>query len=467
MYLIIDRHMVLALKTFKNKLFGTINNRKYFIVLVALFLRISIFFIAGLYQPSNNDKIFWSDSPGYQQLALDILQGRVYGCQNMDLSLLRTPGYPTFIAINYFLFGVHPWVVLIVQVIVDSFLGLILYNILFFLAKSNRIALIGGMLWAIEPFAIIYSLRLMSEGLFVFFLVLSFYYFLLYSKQNKRSQIILSSFYLGIATLFRPVSFYMLFFLSVVLFYKTRLFKDLLLFLIPFLLLVSPWVVRNKVVHGHLFYAISQSYNLLVLYAVPIIADKYSITEQEAQTSEESKIAEKYGALYNSDKYLFYKQYTTRAITIIKENPVLFAKQYLRGIIDMFFSLDRESFQRLFVREDLIKFDAVYTFYKYGPLKTIQLIKNNYSPFTILYVFCVGIYIIIVYLFTVLGFIDLCRKHHWRYLVNLGLFGLYLTLINGTAGIGRFKLPIIPFYLIFAAFGIEWLLKRLPSKCAH
>lgn len=54
----------------------------------------------------------------------------------------------------------------------------------------------------------------------------------------------------------------------------------------------------------------------------------------------------------------------------------------------------------------------------------------------------------------------LINKKNYKKLVILMIPIIYFILLTGSAGLGRFKLPIIPFYLILASITIASLIKK-------
>jgi len=56
-----------------------------------------------------------------------------------------------------------------------------------------------------------------------------------------------------------------------------------LLFSLPFMVIISTWMVQNKLIHQHFFFSTSCAYNSLVLYAAPVIADKMRVEKMIAK----------------------------------------------------------------------------------------------------------------------------------------------------------------------------------------
>jgi hypothetical protein len=65
----------------------------------------------------------------------------------------------------------------------------------------------------------------------------------------------------------------------------------------------------------------------------------------------------------------------------------------------------------------------------------------------------VAAYLFIAYVGAGLGIVVGWRRFGWRHLLLILLFSLYFVLVTGPAGLARFKLPAIPFYLTLTAIG--------------
>ncbi len=106
-----------------------------------------------------------NDSPGYQELAQEILVGRVR-------SLFRTPGYPLFLALTGGLPDRQLVATLLAQMLLDSVTAILLGWIAFGLTGGKMTALSAGLLWAFCPVAAALAGLVMAETVFIFWVVL-------------------------------------------------------------------------------------------------------------------------------------------------------------------------------------------------------------------------------------------------------------------------------------------------------
>ena len=143
----------------------------------------------------------------------------------------------------------------------------------------------------IEPLQILYSQIILSETLFTFFLVCSLFAIVkLLLTQNKYSWALMLGIMMTLATMTRPISYYLLFcFVLGLIVFKQRvarswsqLFIILVLILLPFLLVTTAWKARNANLTG--VYALNNAMSETMLYwkAKGVLQIRESLTEKQA-----------------------------------------------------------------------------------------------------------------------------------------------------------------------------------------
>ena len=86
--------------------------------------------------------------------------------------VVRTPGYPAFLAVFYAVSGDRPWLALAAQILLSA----ATVGLVFLLGRrlfSPRAGLAGAVLLALDPGSFLYSQLLLSETLFTFFVVVA------------------------------------------------------------------------------------------------------------------------------------------------------------------------------------------------------------------------------------------------------------------------------------------------------
>ncbi len=472
----------------KNKL-----NRNLILIFISAFILRLIFFSV---QNTWDDEIIenkiipmGTDQRGYHQLAIVFLDyGKLSFKPELPPVVLRTPVYPLFISTIYFLFGQNPWIVILVQNFLDAITALLILQTITLLFNSKT-GLIAGFLYAVEPHIILYANSFYSDTLFVFFLSLFFYFFIRFinTAEKKYSVIFLSALSLGIAVLVKPAGAYLvvLVFLTLMFYFRKKILSGLKFsgyFLLFYFLTISPWLVRNYIHYGEFFLSNSGEYNLLAINITPMEIPKRNkpqhIVERELRMEADSlmfadgvvpvwnnKPEDYWEGLTLQQDYNKTKYWKMVALKYIKNDPVTFLKYYALGILHTLFNLGTTEFAE---NLNLVK-KAKSINLKSEPdlLNLIKKFFEEKSLAEIILGFFISVYLFIVYLSFLIGFIKIIKSEN-RFLYFIpALFALYFILIAGAGGLARFKMPAVPFYIGISAFGLIYVnenLKNISSK---
>ena len=228
-----------------------------------------------------------NDPYTYNQLAINIIKyGSFTYAEGLPPISLRTPGYPLFIALIYSLFGINPIIVVFIQIFLDGTIVILIYLIAKNFLKPS-LSILSSFLYAIEPHASIFSLSMYSDTFFVFILLLFANFFIkyLYTEQNKL--LVFSSVLLALSNLIKPSGLFTPLIILAILFlkyrgkYKLFLYKSAL-FIISFIITLSPWLIRNYIEFNKIFLSTSGEYNLLALNIAPIKMSETNLPQDEA-----------------------------------------------------------------------------------------------------------------------------------------------------------------------------------------
>jgi 4-amino-4-deoxy-L-arabinose transferase-like glycosyltransferase len=223
-------------------LFNDKERRIVFIFLGAFLIRLGVLFLLG-----DTPR---GDAADYENIALNIINGKGFVSTRMGLYSYRPPLYPLFLAGIFSVFKHSYFIVAFIQAIISS----ITCVIVFYIGKSifdEKNGLISSVILALYPTLIFYSTQLLSETLFIFILSLSIYVFF---KENdnygQNYKWILLGILLGLGSLCRPVIFPFLIFLIPFCFLNAggNLRKWILVSCFT-LLTIFPWTIRNYYVH--------------------------------------------------------------------------------------------------------------------------------------------------------------------------------------------------------------------------
>jgi len=120
----------------------------------------------------------------------------------------RVLGYPFFLSIIDYLLGDNMWHIIGLQLVIDSFSCVIIALLVqLFFSKGFWIA---GVISSFNLSMVILSAMVLTDTIFLFLFVLSLFFLFKYMRKNVISLLLLSVLLLSIATIVRPVSYYLL-----------------------------------------------------------------------------------------------------------------------------------------------------------------------------------------------------------------------------------------------------------------
>jgi 4-amino-4-deoxy-L-arabinose transferase-like glycosyltransferase len=378
---------------------------------------------------------------------------------------LRTPLYPLFIATIYTLGGPRPWLVLLVQALLDTLSCWLLFKALY-RPLNVRAAWGAALFYAIDPFLILGCATLMSEILFVFLLILAFYWVSVAlqtsSARTSLRSYVLASLCLGGATLVRPIAQYILgvLILFVIMRERRMLWPKVALSALAFGLVLLPWMTRNAIVFGRPALSNSGSYNLLILDVLPMeMAERHQdeAALQKALLAEAEQLMRADGWSPQQLNQFQRADYWQRlALQYIRAKPLRFVTAYLRGMGHTFIGLGTSGYT-VALRLPTVRVDP-----RAYP-RLLDLLRAFFAQkggVGLLIAAAILAYLIVSYLATGMGAIVSIVQRGRPILGFALLMALYFLVVTGATGTVRFKLPVIPFYLPFAGVGIDYLCAR-------
>ena len=195
------------------------------------------------------------DTIEYSTIAKNLVENNVFS-KSLSAPFIpnffRSPGYPFWLAFIYLIFGsLKPAI----------FLGIIIFTLsapLVYLIMhevfSEKLAFWSGVIFALEPRMAFSAPFLLSEQIFLPIFLLSIFLAVKFlNNPQKKKYILLSAVLLGISALIRGISLYLWPILAIFFFiklYKLRPFPEILKILglatIILILVMSPWLIRNR-----------------------------------------------------------------------------------------------------------------------------------------------------------------------------------------------------------------------------
>ncbi|HPC29531.1 MAG TPA: glycosyltransferase family 39 protein [bacterium] len=398
-----------------------------------IILLVGIFFLAlilriGFISTLDNTVDVWGD--WWDELGWKLATGQGYWVNNPYFSdgpvyySWRSPVFPLFLAGVYKLFGHSFLAAKICLAIVSSITCLLLFS----LSKcfmSERNSIIVALLYAVYPASIFWTGYLAPETLTVFLLTLGIY-FAVISFYKRVIFSVITGVVFGIAVLCRSTIIVLIPLVPIAycILSGKKALKKCLGFLLGLIVLV-PWGIRNWMIH-HSFVLVSTEGGV-VFY---IANNEYSLSQESGFYH-----AENIGEFRNLSEVETDKKFYRMAFDFIKKHPLT----YLKLVWDRFIRLWR--------------------FYPHtisGPGKNYNIIHQLISLLSeaplIIFGFC--------------GMLISLKR--WRYFfIFYSIVIVYsgaLILIRTTI---RYRLPLMPIFLIFFVYFITELSKRKRPQNGH
>jgi 4-amino-4-deoxy-L-arabinose transferase-like glycosyltransferase len=442
------------------RFFTNKNNYIYIILFVAFLLRFGAFLS---FQPwdakTEKEIILVTDAKCYHDLALCIMEG------NYRSETFWAPGFPAWIALIYSIFGIKPWIVLLINGLISVSSVYILFKIASALF-SNRIAQIASLLLAFDPHQITYSQTFYSDTVFLILFLSSVLFFVRFIKLPQLRYLIFSAIFLGISVYFRPIATY-LFIVPIILLFifggkgmKIK-FRNIIIFLAFLQLVILPWVVRNYLLYEKIGFATNGGYNLLHVYAASIYNNQFGMNPEITKKMLEKDI-EKMGGDRINNPFVLDSLQKAYAFDIIRTYPMEYIYNHMSGMMNMYTSLSSYHFSNILHIPSYLQSVNFHGVPHYKQLLTFWERKH---PLTIF----IGVLIVLLltsnYFLAIVGLYSMYKNKIIFPLILIIGFILYFTFLVGVLGSSaRFKLPITPFYLILSAYGINYLYEKWKLK---
>ena len=193
----------------------------------------------------------------YLEIARNVVSGKGYSLANSTdepvATAMRGPTVVYFFVAVLWLFGDHPWSIVLAQWLVDAGTSVLLFFIAMEIFQDRRVAFVRCLLFAFYEPGLIFTFRGWSEPVFTLVLAGFTLSLLRALRQPSIWRYALCGFLLGLAVLARPVmQFYPLVVLPLLWWaLKQRwllIIPRFAIFFLAFVAVLSPWVIRNYIV---------------------------------------------------------------------------------------------------------------------------------------------------------------------------------------------------------------------------
>ncbi len=272
--------------------------------------------------PLGENILAFPDSLTYVYPAQTFLQyGHMWEAVSISPMLLRTPGYPFFLALIQLLTGNATWAVAAVQNLLSLFLLIPVYLTARLLAGWRAARWAAGFC-AISVLYFTLSFAVLTEILCVFLLAWFVYFTVRFLQQPRGRELLGAAVFLAAAVYVRPAAYYFMFAAAIMLvcfcagkLIRFPVYKTALYFILPLLACIFPWHIRNAIQTGFSGFTSVGAYNLYI-WNEDYLADKWNISVPQAHDALEQALPPGFSSLPPAQQVRLYK---AMAAPLIKE----------------------------------------------------------------------------------------------------------------------------------------------------
>lgn len=408
---------------------------------------------------------------GYFTISQNVLSGNGFSSDVVapfTQSSFRVPMQPYFLALSAGLVGSY-WLPLILTILMGCLVPLFAMQFASYLSSSRIVVLGTGIFLALEPFSILSSILFYSEPLFMLFLFVSLYYLFNYFRYKKFLHLLFSSAFLGFATLTRPVSEYLPLIIAVILVWEARacLTKEVWLkigaYLLVFLVVLSPWLIRNKTQFGVFALTPQAGVNL---YA-NLLPSVLSVENGTSFDVEYNAMHAKGISEPNKTNVDGVRGYSSQAIGLLLEHKTAFA--LTAGTVEIsFFTHDGmlNVLKLVGVIPDSLLGEPALFLLLHDPLKLLWFIGHYFSSPIILVLFMRAVWIIVTLCFFVGAVCFVKKKGMTPYAATMLAIIFYIALVTIVVGLSinaRLRLPVEALIVPFAWYGFTSIIHSIKN----
>jgi 4-amino-4-deoxy-L-arabinose transferase-like glycosyltransferase len=448
------------------------------LIIVGLLLRAGLWLRASQHPQA----LIQGDGVGYELLARNLLEGHGFSMDPQPpytLDMLRTPGYPAFIAGLYAVAGYRPEIVTLVQNLLSLFSLVVAYQ-LGLKMFGRREALVAAALITWDVGTVILANVTLTETVFMTVFVPAIYcFYAALGSPHSRAWLAGSGLLLGLSTLVRPAAMFLPLVLLPVAWWallggwKAKTTR-LAILCVAYLAAVSPWVYRNYETFGSADISLAPGYTLNI-YASYLrsglnhtpLSDEMGRIPAQVQV----ELGSREVGPVEGDRLI-----QAKARAELLAHPVAFAGLYLKGT-GLMLVLPNTNFLAnmlgiLSQPTGLIADMRTRTLAE--NVRALTAFAARYlvgSPDELLFFAALLVEELVLWLtyaLAVVGVVTGWRRSQLRPAIVLMLVITgYFFAVTGPIGTGRYRLPAMPFLALLGGLGAVGLLAWMQARRAR
>jgi 4-amino-4-deoxy-L-arabinose transferase-like glycosyltransferase len=413
----------------------------YAAALVAACTRIAVFLVAD----SHPSRFLSPDAVQYDRLARHFLDAYVHARRGslFDLSLLRTPGYPAFLAVVYALTGrvyAH-------AIVVEVVLGVATVVLTYFLAErlvGRSAAAVAAFVLAVDPVSIALSSQLTTEVVFTTLWVAAALMWARGLQTGSAPWAGAAGLVLGVSALVRPIAVYLPILLVPLTLLTARASSGRRVLascavVVAFSVPVGLWLARNAAETGVATISTVESANLLSYRAADALAIDTGISRDQANVELDSEVAARTTPGENPAR--ISRAQDSVAFHTLAHHPGGAAVSTIEGFGRVLFGPGRAELLRVVRGYDSPR----------GTADDALILLEAALLFASLTLALVGVVVLV-------------RSKSWLPLACTLSFAAYdILLASGAEGNGRLRMPAMPFVAVLSGVGGVWLFRWVSS----
>lgn len=442
------------------------------IAVLVLAVIVRVLYFGMSYESRGGDLIGTiSGADGYYSISQNIIHGNGYSSDAQPpytLNSIRPPVYPYFLASSYLIF--HSYIgSLLLQILIGSILPLIGMAIARYIYDKRSVSIAVGVLMALEPFSILFSIFFYSETVFILLFSLCILHLFRFFKGGRTIQLVLSALLLGLAILTKPTAQYIpIIFAGFIMWHHRTKFSHAFVHGVGYaficLLVVSPWLYRNWYEFGTVGISSQQGSTLYTMLVPSVLAVKNGTTFHQ----EFSTILEQGGTDPNGTSISQSAEFTRKAVPILLAHPWPLALTFANTGLNFFIHDGMyDVLKHVGIRPATLLGKPALFLLISDPGKLFSYIGNVLFKPIILILVARIVWILITLAF-VAGVVRASRERHMTIYkmipVTLIFYFMLIALTIGLAINARYRLPINFLTFTFAASEVvllaEWIRRK-------